>query len=276
MHDRREATRPHQVDPVQQHRFAQRVDRPATGHQPLHVGRIDRLLHTLAQQDLKHRGFAEDDSGHPTALENVAQSGAQLLASFVGLLGWPSFGHDLQRVQTGCRRQRIGVEGPLLKDSLDGEPKLLMDPNTWSKDGTVALAGLAVSDDAKFVAYGRAEAGSDWNTWKVIDVGDAKKHDDEIKWVKFSNAAWDHAGDGFYYAPDPSSQIACTIGGNVAENSGGVHCLKYGVTTNNLLGCELVLMDGEIIRLGGKVIRSPPYSPRPMPGPTMLSNGSVA
>jgi glycolate oxidase len=57
---------------------------------------------------------------------------------------------------------------------------------------------------------------------------------------------------GFYYAPDPSSQIACTIGGNVAENSGGVHCLKYGVTTNNLLGCELVLMTGEILRLGGK------------------------
>jgi glycolate oxidase len=58
--------------------------------------------------------------------------------------------------------------------------------------------------------------------------------------------------EGFYYAPDPSSQIACTIGGNVAENSGGVHCLKYGMTTNNLLGCELVLIDGEVVRLGGK------------------------
>jgi glycolate oxidase len=60
------------------------------------------------------------------------------------------------------------------------------------------------------------------------------------------------AARGFYYAPDPSSQIACTIGGNVAENSGGVHCLKYGLTTNNLLGIEMVLMDGEVIRLGGK------------------------
>ena len=57
---------------------------------------------------------------------------------------------------------------------------------------------------------------------------------------------------GFYYAPDPSSQIACTIGGNVAENSGGVHCLKYGMTTNNLTGCEIVLMTGEIVRMGGK------------------------
>src|SRR6202163_4933738 len=56
----------------------------------------------------------------------------------------------------------------------------------------------------------------------------------------------------FYYAPDPSSQIACSIGGNVAENSGGVHCLKYGMTTNNVLGCEIVLISGEILRIGGK------------------------
>jgi len=60
------------------------------------------------------------------------------------------------------------------------------------------------------------------------------------------------AARGFYYAPDPSSQIACTIGGNVAENSGGVHCLKYGLTTHNLLGIELVTVDGEVLRLGGR------------------------
>jgi glycolate oxidase len=69
--------------------------------------------------------------------------------------------------------------------------------------------------------------------------------------------AVEHAG--FYYAPDPSSQIACTIGGNVAENSGGVHCLKYGMTTNNVLGCEMVLMTGEIIRLGGKHLDAAGY-----------------
>src|SRR6188508_2783462 len=68
------------------------------------------------------------------------------------------------------------------------------------------------------------------------------------------NLAISHAvaDRGFYYAPDPSSQIACSIGGNVAENSGGVHCLKYGLTTNNLLGLEMVLMTGEVVRLGGK------------------------
>ena len=64
---------------------------------------------------------------------------------------------------------------------------------------------------------------------------------------------------GFYYAPDPSSQIACTIGGNVAENSGGVHCLKYGMTTNNVLGCEIVLMTGEVLRLGGKHLDASGY-----------------
>src|SRR5450759_3841418 len=67
------------------------------------------------------------------------------------------------------------------------------------------------------------------------------------------------ADAGFYYAPDPSSQIACTIGGNVAENSGGVHCLKYGTTTNNVLGCEIVLITGEVLRLGGKHLDAEGY-----------------
>tara|TARA_Y100001936_G_scaffold225196_1_gene243418 strand:- start:3 stop:1484 length:1482 start_codon:yes stop_codon:yes gene_type:complete len=64
---------------------------------------------------------------------------------------------------------------------------------------------------------------------------------------------------GFYYAPDPSSQIACSIGGNVAENSGGVHSLKYGTTTNNILGAEVVFMDGTITKLGGKTYDSEGY-----------------
>jgi glycolate oxidase len=76
-----------------------------------------------------------------------------------------------------------------------------------------------------------------------------------------TNLAISHAvaAEGFYYAPDPSSQIACTIGGNVAENSGGVHCLKYGLTTNNVLGVELVTPDGDVVRLGGKHLDSGHY-----------------
>ncbi|MGL5447204.1 MAG: FAD-linked oxidase C-terminal domain-containing protein [Rhabdaerophilum sp.] len=65
------------------------------------------------------------------------------------------------------------------------------------------------------------------------------------------------SGDGFFYAPDPSSQLACTIGGNIAMNSGGAHCLKYGVTTNNILGVTLVLVDGTICQIGGEAMDAP-------------------
>ncbi len=57
--------------------------------------------------------------------------------------------------------------------------------------------------------------------------------------------------EDFFYAPDPSSQIACTLAGNIAMNSGGAHCLKYGVTTNNILGVRMVMMDGEVVDIGG-------------------------
>ena len=65
--------------------------------------------------------------------------------------------------------------------------------------------------------------------------------------------------DGFFYAPDPSSQLACTIGGNIGMNSGGAHCLKYGVTTNNLLGVRMVLFDGSVVEIGGKALDSSGY-----------------
>jgi len=72
------------------------------------------------------------------------------------------------------------------------------------------------------------------------------------------------AAQGFFYAPDPSSQIACTIGGNIATNSGGAHCLKYGVTVNNLLGVRMVMMDGEIIDIGGSYLDAPGYDFLPL------------
>src|ERR671913_463999 len=64
---------------------------------------------------------------------------------------------------------------------------------------------------------------------------------------------------GLYYAPDPSSQIACSIGGNVAENSGGVHCLKYGLTVHNILALRAITIEGEVVRLGGKHLDSEGY-----------------
>ena len=84
-------------------------------------------------------------------------------------------------------------------DALDGEPRVLIDPNAWSADGTVALAGLAFSEDGRYVAYGVAEAGSDWRTWRVMEIESGKRLDDELKWVKFSDTAWTTDGKGFFY-----------------------------------------------------------------------------
>jgi len=96
------------------------------------------------------------------------------------------------------------------QDALDGETRMLLDPNTWSKDGTVALAGAAFSDDAKHLAFGKAEAGSDWNTWYVLDVATGKQLSDELKWVKFSGASWTLDGKGFFYSrfPEPQKDAA--------------------------------------------------------------------
>src|SRR5262249_6195990 len=83
-------------------------------------------------------------------------------------------------------------------DRLDGEAKVLLDPNSWSKDGTVALAGLGFTDDAKYLAYGVAEAGSDWSHWKVVEVKSGKVLDDKVEWVKFGGASWTHDDKGFF------------------------------------------------------------------------------
>ena len=85
------------------------------------------------------------------------------------------------------------------QDSLDSEPTVLIDPNQWSDDGTVALGGMAFSDDGKYVAYGVQESGSDWRTWYVMEIETGKKLDDKISWVKFGGADWAADSKGFYY-----------------------------------------------------------------------------
>ena len=98
-----------------------------------------------------------------------------------------------------------------VQDTLDGEAKMLIDPNAWTKDGTVALSGLEVSDDAKLIAYGTAESGSDWNVWKVLDVATGKVLSDELKWVKFSNTSWTKDNKGFYYSRFPEPQAGAAF-----------------------------------------------------------------
>jgi len=85
-------------------------------------------------------------------------------------------------------------------DSLKGEPRMLLDPNTLSKDGTVSLASYAVSDDGRLLAYGLSSAGSDWEDWHVLDVDSGKQREDLLEWVKFSGASWTKDGSGFYYS----------------------------------------------------------------------------
>ncbi|HVI07079.1 MAG TPA: prolyl oligopeptidase family serine peptidase [Candidatus Binatia bacterium] len=88
----------------------------------------------------------------------------------------------------------------LVAESLNAEPRVLLDPNTLSSDGTVALSGTAVSDDGKLMAYGIATSGSDWNEWHVRDVDTGKDLPDDLKWVKFSGASWTKDNKGFYYS----------------------------------------------------------------------------
>jgi len=85
-------------------------------------------------------------------------------------------------------------------ESLTAEPRVLLDPNTLSTDGTVALVGHAVSDDGKLLAYGTSASGSDWMEWRVREVSTGKDLPDLIKWVKFSGASWTKDGKGFFYS----------------------------------------------------------------------------
>ncbi|HEY6916529.1 MAG TPA: prolyl oligopeptidase family serine peptidase [Allosphingosinicella sp.] len=95
-----------------------------------------------------------------------------------------------------------------VRDGLNGAPRMLIDPNTWAKDGATALAEWDASDDGKHVLYGIQEGGTDWRVLKVLDVDSGKVLPDEVKWVKFSNIDWAKDGSGFYYSrfPEPKAE----------------------------------------------------------------------
>ena len=128
----------------------------------------------------------------------------------------------------------------------------------WCKHNEVKIvprgAGTSLSGGATPLADGILLSLGKFN--KILDID--YKNRCVVTQPGVTNLGITHAVEdaGFYYAPDPSSQIACSIGGNIAENSGGVHCLKYGLTTNNVLGVEIVTMEGEVIRIGGKHLDS--------------------
>src|SRR5271169_5672864 len=124
-------------------------------------------------------------------------------------------------------------------------------PVTPRGAGTSLSGGAIPQEDAVVVCVAKMN--------RVLDINFANRTarvEAGVTNLAISNAV---AHEGFFYAPDPSSQLACSIGGNIGMNSGGAHCLKYGVTTNNLLGVRLVLMDGTIVDLGGEALDSPGY-----------------
>ncbi len=97
------------------------------------------------------------------------------------------------------------------QESLDGEPSVLFDPNTWSDDGTVALTSLAFSEDGSVVTYGIAASGSDWREFKVRNVATGEDYADHLRWIKFSGASWTHDGAGFFYSRYPTPGDADTL-----------------------------------------------------------------
>ncbi len=117
--------------------------------------------------------------------------------------------------------------------------------------GTSLSGGALPSPDAVVVGLSRMN--------RILDidyVNRTARVEAGVTNINITNAV---AERGFFYAPDPSSQLACTIAGNIAMNSGGAHCLKYGVTTNNIMGVRMVLIDGTIVDIGGEALDAPGY-----------------
>ena len=157
----------------------------------------------------------------------------------------PDSADEVARVVTACRRHGVSV--------------IARGAGTGLSGGAVAGRGGVVVALTRMTRILEVDVG---NRLAVVEPG--------LVNIDLTNAV---SKDGLYFAPDPSSQKACTIGGNVAENSGGPHCLAYGVTTNHVLGMEVVLADGSIQWLGGKVRETPGYDLR---GILIGSEGTLA
>ncbi|MEO6785374.1 MAG: prolyl oligopeptidase family serine peptidase [Chthoniobacteraceae bacterium] len=135
-------------------------------------------------------------------LSNIPRRG-QIRARLAKLWNYERYGEPFERggryfwtYNSGLQNQRVLYTA----DSLDAKPRVLLDPNTLSPDGTVSLKDTAPSEDGTLLAYGLSRAGSDWEEYRVRDVATGKDRDDIIKWVKFSGASWMKDGSGFFYS----------------------------------------------------------------------------
>ncbi|KAL7117624.1 hypothetical protein ACP275_03G083100 [Erythranthe tilingii] len=120
-----------------------------------------------------------------------------------------------------------------VQDSLDGKPEVLLDPNTLSADGTVALSEYAVSEDAKYLAYGTSSSGSDWVTINVMRIDDKIIEPDTISWVKFSSISWTHDSKGFFYSRYPAPEDGEKLDAGTETHANLNHELYYHFLGNN-------------------------------------------
>jgi prolyl oligopeptidase len=137
-------------------------------------------------------GFLEEIKARPQIKERLTK-----------LWDYERFGQPFRRGGRYFFSRNDGLQNQSVwywSDKLDTEPKVLIDPNTLSADGTVALSGMDVSEDGKLLAYGLSASGSDWQDWRIREIDSGKDRDDLIKWVKFSNASFTHDGKGFFYS----------------------------------------------------------------------------
>ncbi len=146
-------------------------------------------------------------------LESIPQRGA-IKERLTEIWNYEKFGVPFKRGGRYFYTKNDGLQNqsPLYTvKSFNEEPKVLLDPNTMSSDGTVALTGYDITEDGKMLAYGIAASGSDWQEWHVRDIDTGKDREDVIKWVKFSGASWTHDGKGFFYSrydePPPGDEL---------------------------------------------------------------------
>jgi prolyl oligopeptidase len=128
---------------------------------------------------------------------------ATLLGRITELMDYEKFGIPFRRGSRYFYVRNTGLQNQsvlFVAEALDADPRALLDPNTLSADGTVALSGTAVSEDGALIAYGIAVAGSDWQQWRVRDVATGEDRPDDLRWIKFSGAAWTRDGAGFFYS----------------------------------------------------------------------------
>jgi prolyl oligopeptidase len=179
---------------------AQRVDQADDFH-GVRVADPYRWLEDLDSEGTRHWVEEENQVTH-AYLEHLPDRDA-LRARLTELWNFERFGVPTKHGSRYFFTRNDGLQNQSVHywlDRLDGEPKVLLDPNGLSADGTVAVSGVSVSKDGRRMAYGLSSGGSDWQEWKVREVDTGKDLPDDLRWVKFSSAAWTPDGAGFYYS----------------------------------------------------------------------------